>query len=58
MPTIDLNYGRTSIPLEYDATRFEILGKTSHSSPLSDVEIGERLDQPIDSLSWPRMRAS
>jgi len=51
MPTIDLNYGRTSIPLEYDATRFEILGKTSHSSPLSDVEIGERLDQPIDSLS-------
>jgi lactate racemase len=50
MPTIDLKYGKTSMPFEYDEARFEILGKTVESSRLSDVEIGEKLDRPIDSL--------
>lgn len=49
MPNIDLKYGRSTIPFEYDAERFEILGQDSVKPGLSDVEIGERLDSPIDS---------
>lgn len=48
MPIIDLKYGRSSVPFEYDE-RFEVLGEIEERSALSDVEIGERLDQPIDS---------
>jgi len=47
--TIDLKYGKTSLPFEYDEQRFEILGDTELSPPLSDAEIGQRLDDPIDS---------
>jgi len=49
MPTIDLKYGKSSISFEYDETRFELLGKIEERSTLSDAEIGERLDDPIDS---------
>ncbi len=49
MPTIDLKYGKTSIALDYDERRFEILGEAEPSSPLTDAEIGEKLDQPINS---------
>lgn len=47
MPIIDLKYGRGSISLDHDE-RFEVLGETSERSGLSDVEIGEKLDRPID----------
>ena len=33
----------------YDENRFQILGETKITKPLSDVEIGERFDNPIDS---------
>ena len=49
MPTIDLKYGRNVIPFEYDAERFEILGNLTKKNALSDAEIGDRLDDPIDS---------
>ncbi|MEO6655113.1 MAG: nickel-dependent lactate racemase [Pyrinomonadaceae bacterium] len=49
MPQIDLKYGRTAIPFEYNEERFEVLGQTVQKHALSDVEIGERLDRPIDS---------
>ena len=49
MPQIDLKYGRSVIPFEYDEEPFEVLGQTVHKPALSDIEIGERLDQPIDS---------
>lgn len=49
MPRIDLKYGRSVIPFEYDAERFEILGDDPVRSALTDVEIGERLESPIDS---------
>ncbi|MCW5956419.1 MAG: nickel-dependent lactate racemase [Pyrinomonadaceae bacterium] len=49
MPVIDLKYGRTIIPFEYDPDRFELLVGASERRPLTDVEIGERLDQPIGS---------
>ncbi len=51
MPQIDLKYGKSSIPLEYDEARFEVLEQFADSTPLSDVQLGERLDSPIDSPS-------
>lgn len=50
MATIDLKYGKTTIPLEYDESWFEILGRRNERPPLTDAEIGEKLDKPIDSL--------
>ncbi len=49
MPEIHLKYGRTTIPFTYDANRFDILGSVVDSRPLSDIELGDRLDAPIDS---------
>lgn len=51
MPTIDLKYGKTSIPFEYDEGQFEILGKPVEKPPLSDAEINAKLDAPIDSAT-------
>ncbi len=47
MPTIELKYGSTSIPFEYELSAFEILGGQLDLPPLSDIEIGEKLDSPI-----------
>ncbi len=49
MPEIQLKYGSTAIPFTYDESRFEILGKPENRLLLSDVQIGEKLDDPIDS---------
>ena len=49
MPTINLGYGKSSIEFDYDANLFEILGKIETVNVLTDVEIGEKLDNPIDS---------
>jgi lactate racemase len=50
MPTIELGYGRSTISLDYDPARFEVLAPDERASPpLSDVEIGAALDHPIDS---------
>jgi nickel-dependent lactate racemase len=49
MAEIQLKYGRTAIPYNYDASRFEILGNAEQFKPLSDVEIGERFDDPVGS---------
>ena len=49
MPTLNLKYGRFSLPLAYDEDRFEILGSESEIQPLSDIQISEKLDMPIDS---------
>lgn len=46
MPSIDLKYGRASIPFGYDDSRFEILGRAGQTVPLSDIELGEKLDSP------------
>jgi len=50
MPKIDLKYGRTLVPLRYDESRFSVLGSDRQREPLTDPEIGARLDEPIDSL--------
>ncbi len=49
MPTINLGYGKSSIEFEYDVNLFDILGKSETQIALTDVEIGEKLDNPIDS---------
>lgn len=50
MPTIQLKYGNSNLPFEYDEHNFAVLGDLKDEKPLTDVEIGERLDNPIDSL--------
>jgi nickel-dependent lactate racemase len=49
MPKIELKYGKSQISFDYDENRFEVLGTERRDIALSDVEIGERLDNPIDS---------
>ena len=49
MPIIDLKYGRSSIPFEYSPERFDVLSPGAQRPPLTDIEIGERFDRPIDS---------
>lgn len=51
MPIIQLRYGQSQFPFSYDENRFQILGGQVEALPLSDVEVGERLDAPIDSPS-------
>lgn len=46
---IDLKYGRSRILFEYDESRFEVLGRDVPKRPLSDIEIDEKLDNPVDS---------
>ncbi len=49
MTEIFLKYGRGERPFRFDESRFDILSATEDKPPLSDIEIGERLDSPIDS---------
>ena len=49
MPVIDLKYGSRTIPFEYDETRFTVLGTGLGRRPLTDAEIGGKLDDPIGS---------
>src|SRR6185437_10149881 len=49
MPTIQLGYGREIIDFEYDPGRFEVLTTSQHSKRLTDAEIGEAFDHPIQS---------
>jgi nickel-dependent lactate racemase len=49
MPTINLKYGNSEIPFDYEENQFAILGTAATNPALTDVEIGERFDNPIDS---------
>ena len=49
MANIELRYGNSLVNFEYDENRFQVLGSKSQESILTDAEIGERLDNPIDS---------
>lgn len=51
MPNIELKYGKSQIPFSYDADQLQILGSVEEKSALSDVEIGERFENPIGSKS-------
>lgn len=49
MPRIDLKYGRGIIPFDYDENNLSVLGETHDKATLSDIQIGEKLDRPIES---------
>ena len=49
MAQIKLGYGKSTINFAFDENRFQVLGDETQNRPLSDSEIGERLDNPIDS---------
>jgi nickel-dependent lactate racemase len=50
MTEIQLGYGRDSLSFTFDESRYQILAADSlHQQPLTDVEIGEALDAPIES---------
>ncbi|CAN5490762.1 nickel-dependent lactate racemase [soil metagenome] len=49
MSHIDLKYGRTTIPFEYDREQFQVIGQSAKKAGLSDVELGSKLDAPFDS---------
>lgn len=50
MTEIQLPYGRDLLDLSIEEDRFQVLGKDAlHQLPLTEVEIGEALDAPIDS---------
>lgn len=51
MPSIQLKYGKSQVSFDFDESRFEVLGNEKQNAPLSDAEIGNRLDNPIDSKS-------
>jgi nickel-dependent lactate racemase len=51
MAPIPIMYGRREISIEIDTERFRILRSVGSERPLSDAEIGERLDTPIASGS-------
>lgn len=55
MPEIHLKYGRTSVPLRFDDTRFDVLARPAVGQPLSDAELGQKLDQPIGSQPLEEM---
>jgi lactate racemase len=50
MSQIELAYGRSFISFEYDESRYQILAPHQpNENSLSDLEIGQALDSPIDS---------
>jgi nickel-dependent lactate racemase len=49
MSEINLGYGKSKINFNFDENRFQILGNAEEHSALTDVEIGAKLDNPIDS---------
>lgn len=49
MQAIDLKYGSTAFAFDYDETACEILRGAEQGPSLSDADIGDRLDSPIDS---------
>ena len=50
MPTVNLGYGRASLPFEFDGGRFSVLdADAGEERPLTDAEIGAAIDFPLDS---------
>ena len=50
MTEIELAYGRDSLNFAFDESRFQVLGENSlDERPLTDIEIGEAFDAPIES---------
>src|SRR5690349_20802664 len=51
MPEIQLKYGPSSIAVDYDESRFDVLRSDADSRALSDIELSDKLDSPIGSAT-------
>ena len=49
MAQIELKYGHSNASFEYDANQFQVLGDAPQKAALTDREIGEQFDLPINS---------
>lgn len=49
MPIIELKIGKSTIPFDFNSNQFDVLGNFKEEHALSDVEIGEKLENPIAS---------
>ena len=49
MPHIKLKFGKSQISFAYDENQFEVIGNSTENAALSDVEIGAKIEGPIDS---------
>ena len=49
MPNIELLYGKSAVSFQYSDEQFQILGNSTAKFALSDVELGERFENPINS---------
>jgi lactate racemase len=50
MASINLGYGRGTVPFEFEEGRFDVLeGGGEDEAPLSDAEVGAAIDDPLDS---------
>lgn len=49
MTRFDLRSGKGTVQIHFDEDRIEILGTGTEWQPISDIEIGRRLDHPVDS---------
>ena len=49
MANIDLRYGHSSISFDYDEDRFKVLARSDDKPPLSDEQVGVKIDAPINS---------
>ena len=47
MANIELKYGDSHFHFEFDEERFDVLAPAYRSLPLSDLELGRKLDEPI-----------
>ena len=52
MPQIELKYGKVTLPFDFDEAQFEVLGSSNMRTPMADLEIGTKFDQPIGSLPF------
>jgi nickel-dependent lactate racemase len=50
MASINLGYGRGTVPFEFEGGRFEVLeAEAREERPLTDAEVGALIDDPLDS---------
>lgn len=48
MSSINLGYGKSRVKFDFDENCFEVLGSEKPSAPLTDIEIGKKLDHPVN----------
>ena len=55
MLNLKLNYGNSHIPLAYSQNQFQVLDNSTAETALTDREIGEKFDNPINSKPFEEL---